>query len=81
MIKPTDDYLLLLPDKAEGPGTLLIGTNENVGIVAEVSATEVFFKPGHKVVYRPEKAMDVYHGLQKYRLVKKEDVLAVIIDE
>ncbi|MFA7529360.1 MAG: co-chaperone GroES [Bacilli bacterium] len=81
MIKPTEEYLLLLSEKEEMASGLIVNTNENIGVIANVSEKEKFFKPGQKVVYKPNKAEEVYRGTEKYLLVKKEDVMAVFIDE
>ncbi|MCK9536921.1 MAG: co-chaperone GroES [Bacilli bacterium] len=81
MIKPTSDYLLLLPDPKEKSGGVIIAGYDNFGIVANISDGETYFKIKQKVIFKPEKATDIYYRLLSYKLVKREDVMAVVIDD
>ena len=81
MLKPTDDYLVLVPDTEETAGGLVIDGINHCGLIVNIPGGESFFKLNQKVIFKPQTAIDIYYRLQKYMLVKREDVMAVIADD
>jgi len=81
MIKPLSNYIVLTPKKTQTASGIIL--NENFkdslyGIVYSVNKEESDLKVDDVVVFKNTSATELNHQNQKYLIVLKEEIMAVI---
>jgi co-chaperonin GroES (HSP10) len=86
LLQPLDDHVTLIPSSDEeerASGLVLPNTSSSVlrsGIVLRVGADATGVRPGDRVLYRRDRAIEVRLPPEPVVLLRREDVIARFVD-